>query len=50
MWQILGNRWRSESHKNEVNDENTFNHLLWKLVWITSVVVFVMLYIVIVHG
>jgi hypothetical protein len=50
MWQILMNKWRTESHKNGENDENMFNHFLWKLLWITSVVVFVILYIVIVHG
>jgi hypothetical protein len=50
MWQILGNRWRAESHKNGENDENKVNHLLWRLVLITSVVVFVTIYILIVHG
>lgn len=50
MWQILGNRWRVESHKNGENDENKVNHLLWRFIWITSVVVFLILYIVIVHG
>jgi hypothetical protein len=50
MWQIMRNMWQIESHLNDVNDENRFNHFLWKLKWISSEVVFVVLYIVIIHG
>jgi len=50
MWQIFRNRWRRESLQNGEIDENTLNHFLWKLLWITSVIVFLILYIVIVHG
>jgi hypothetical protein len=50
MWQIVRNMWRTEGHRNGSTDENKFNHLLWKLVLITSVVVFVVLYLVIVNG
>jgi hypothetical protein len=50
MWQLLMNRWRTGSPQNGESDENMLNHFLWKLVWITSVVVFVILYNAIVHG
>ncbi len=50
MWQIVRNMWRTESQLNEETDENTLNHFLWKLIWASSVVVLVVLYIVIVHG
>ena len=50
MWQIVRNMWRTEGHSYRENDEHRMNRFLWKLIWITSVVVFVILYIVIVHG
>lgn len=49
MWQLGRNIWRTVSQKDDEGEIDPFNHFLWKILLISSVIIFFILYIVMIY-